>query len=590
MKLLKIEISGYRGFENFSINSDNLSGLTIIAGQNGSGKSTIMEVVSYLLNGTDISQLNDPNVIRGFTKSEALWKIDIKLYEEEIDHFIGFVRDGDSIYFNSKELLKNKIIGDLKKVSDGYEFSLKYDINKPEYGNPSSSQKYKGSTEEWCEVPDWIDYLREKQLFFSIYVKPFENVGETMSAYFGIQNIDPDLSKINNTNIDLRNRNQRSNTNIGMLLKSIALGDVYNSFVKNSGVFKDLEEALGEINGVINPLEITYDKDDASKGHLLITLKNLKNDKTYPIQFASSGEKQVIGYVALLIYWKKQHFKPILLLDEPELHLHSIYIQRLARLIKEKIQNESKATCIIATHSEQFISENSDNIYQISPSSKKIDKITNIKDREGLLGSLGKKFDLAYLIEKIVFVEGKNIKKNALSDVEIYQKLIDQSRESIVFIPAAGKVETQMAADFMRLFFDKIALSRKSLKIKVIVDRDYDPITRRKNIFPTPYKTIENIFLLDRKAISDTVFEITNKKISLKEMNIIIRSVKTKLREKNLFKIDGKKAIHELIQELFKRDYKFSSNKLFLQKLLSNIYVDRLPTRVRKYFEKIKNA
>lgn len=179
----------------------------------------------------------------------------------------------------------------------------------------------------------------------------------------------------------------------------------------------------------------------------------------------------------------------IILIEEPELHLHYNAQKTIMKLIKENITN-SENQVFVTTHS-HFVIENSgyENIYvfrkNMGSNISEIDNILNFnKDVEvldKLQISLGlKKTDLLFLKKLIVIVEGKN-------DAAFIKGICRKPEyginpEEILFINAEGQANINYyigLGDF--------------LKIKVIVIFDNHPknIETKNRILTNPYKSEE---------------------------------------------------------------------------------------------------
>lgn len=284
--------------------------------------------------------------------------------------------------------------------------------------------------------------------------------------------------------------------------------------------------------------------------------------------------------------WSQQPFKRILVLDEPDVHLHPEYVTRLAQFFNNVFQDLENVTCIIATHSPEFIGENPEHVYQISLDSKTIMKIDNLKARDELLSSLGKKFDLAYLAPKIIFTEGTDSGNKRLEDHYVYQKLMDPTRASMIFIPANSKTEAGIAKKFVQFFFDQVSKASKDLNIFVLVDQDEASTEKdSNNVNVTPYNCLENIFLLDPLSIVKACSQLGFKKYSEEEIIKVIQSFIPK--NKNILSVDGKECLYKVYGYL-KKDGKVTCGLKALQiQILNNMDIDRFPSTVKQFFKKL---
>ena len=590
MRLKKLTISGYRGFSSFVIGEKELNDLTIIAGQNGTGKSTILEIISYLLNSHDYSQLIDPDIFQGITADESLWEVRVALKPSEIDFIVLIIGEMSQYYGQRSKTIRQKIRDSLVPEGNEYCFTLRLKLVKTPDPYYRPEVEFIGSNTTNTEIPPWIVALQEKQILFCQYIKPLENLGEIVSTYFSSRYYDPELLKLNNTTLNLKNRNIRSNVNLNQYLKSLALGDVYGVFKKNNGKFTQLDSSLELINRVINPIVLKYNEKNASNGYLAIEVHNKKTRKSYPLSLASSGEKQVIGLASLILSWNQSPFKPIILMDEPDVHLHPNYVDRLGKFVSSIFGPVDKFTCIIATHSPELISETANHVYQISPDSKHLIKVDNFKERNALLGSLGKRPELSYLAPKIVFVEGSQSKKKDISDCEVYQSLIDNNQNNIIFIPMNGKSTAMVAQGFNEYFVKIIASKGKRLKIYTLVDGDNQKGKSKPYTYKTPFKHLENVFILDALALSKAVSQLLQVTFTRADAQQIIKTELTR-QGKTVLKADGKRAFGEIHRQLLTRFQGSNLDRKDLQyAILNNLAITRLPKTVQKFISSIKRS
>lgn len=108
---------------------------------------------------------------------------------------------------------------------------------------------------------------------------------------------------------------------------------------------KSLEKDISALVGDIK-FEIVYDSNSSSDLEVLI----IRNDHTFPIELCSLGELQLIQIIA---YWRL--LKPrLLLLDEPDSHLHADAQGRLVKFLVDRAESENTKV-IVATHSPQVV-------------------------------------------------------------------------------------------------------------------------------------------------------------------------------------------------------------------------------------------
>ena len=121
MRVEEIKITGFRGFENFEVKASELTGFIVLAGQNGTGKSTILEVANFLLNSVDINQI-DTTVVSGITGAEAVWRASVSLSDDDLGHLAEILVEKSPNAFTSRETVLQTIQNDLQKKNGRYFF------------------------------------------------------------------------------------------------------------------------------------------------------------------------------------------------------------------------------------------------------------------------------------------------------------------------------------------------------------------------------------------------------------------------------------------------------------------------------------
>lgn len=589
MKIEKLHISGFRGFKEFTIESSELTGFIILAGQNGTGKSTILEIVNFILRNLDIGMI-DESITQGVTGGEGIWELTGSFKEEEIVYLGQILKNrSPQVYENidTYQLIKNSLRSD----SGSFVFSIKITIPSTITQNSRATRKYLGNS-TWEDTPSWFTELATQQIFL-VYINPLQEIGQAGASIFGGAIKDLDMVELSSTDADIRKRGIRTNVNLTSLLNRLALMDLWKMFEDMNKSFPTLERELEKINQIISPLEIFFDVHKLKSGEIVFKMKNNKLDKIYPMQYASAGEKQVIGLAALMIQWQRQQFKQVVLIDEPDTHLHPEFATRLAKFIKQIFPSSSEFSCIVASHSSDFIAENLENVYQITTDSTTIERIENLEMRANLLQQLGKKFDLSFLIAKVILLEGVDRSSNHMEDYEIYQKLIDRDKNKVVFIPVGtekesflgGKVAVVNRTQILKEFIENITRQQDSLKIQALIDKDRELLFgSNASIIYTPFTNLENIFLLQLGAVAKAA-TTKSKRFTINDIKSILESNETGSTTK-LMNINGKDHLKKLFTNLSQQsqEVKNLGMKGFQIKIFSNMKIESFPAAVKQFF------
>ena len=595
MRVEEIKITGFRGFENFEVKASELTGFIVLAGQNGTGKSTILEVTNFLLNSVDINQI-DTTVVSGITEVEAVWRVSVSLSDDDLGHLAEILVEKSPNAFTSRETVLQTIQNDLQKKNGRYYFTVELSIPSNFSPQQPSARKFIGASSQ-NNIPSWLSELGRHKVL-GVFVKPLQDIGEGGTTFLGASPRDVEMTEVVTGDFDIRQRATRSNIQLGSLLNRLAMMAVWRVFSQQKVAFPELEDTLSRINEIIYPLELSFDKGQVEKGEMKFRMTNKKINRSYPIQFASSGERQVIGLAAMLIQWERQAFKPIVLIDEPDIHLHPEYVTRLAEFMNGVFNKARDFSCLVSTHSSDFIAANTENVYQITSDSKSIEKVDNLTTRVELLNSLGKRFDLAFLAPKIVYVEGVPNAKDHLEDFKVYQRLIDPLKNYVVFIPAGtdnkpgsgSKPGVIQTSDAFRTFIGTITQQPSTLNIQALIDKDVEGVLGQvgNNVLVTPYKTLENVFLFDIEAIAG-VASSDEKQYKAQDITNHLEAIEKDSSTK-LMEIDGKVMTKKLYDRLSAESSKVKNltYKGFQFELIKSVDLSRLPDEVSKFFNSIK--
>lgn len=127
-----------------------------------------------------------------------------------------------------------------------------------------------------------------------------------------------------------------------------------------------------------------------------------RTDELYDLSSAASGFLQV-----LMIYTSLLHDGvSVVLIDEPDAHLHILLQQKIYRDLREHARR-NKAQLIIATHSEQIIDTADEEALHILTGAGELRKLSNRKKVRGILHLENTEISLAATEPGILYVEGK---------------------------------------------------------------------------------------------------------------------------------------------------------------------------------------
>lgn len=364
MKLKSITLQNYRSIENLEIKIQEINGSFTYAllGINESGKSSILKAISFfeeneLLFPTDFYHSDKP--------VEIMYKYDIE--ESDIKHLREELIKKNSF---DKDLV-NKI-----KITE-VELYAQYSNNNPsEFTrfevihfdktifedftyNETEKKVFKKSQpdENDLDLENFFDdnlneYFYEKSHFIVFW--------QSTAEYLLLEEIDLSTFSLNpsKTSIPLKNC---------FLLAGIKLKDIPNEINKltNSVAINSLQSKLSDfttqhINELWpeHPISITFQISD-KKISLLIEDNGVKyNPKTASQR--SDGFKQFLSFLLTISVENKgsELERTILLIDEPETHLHPPAQINLLRELINISSNDKKNIVFFATHSNYLIDKN----------------------------------------------------------------------------------------------------------------------------------------------------------------------------------------------------------------------------------------
>ena len=303
MFLKKLEIENYKLFEekfridNFNIpdNSNIGSGLTLIVGENGCGKTTILDSIAlsmldYKGESFNISDFNDLNK-----------NVNIEFYSDKDFDVKGTMPNSnfDSIGFQFTAKLRNKSQKSYLVTPFVYDqLYISKSESKPKKGSPdlriSVNNPFSGK--RFTETD--ILYLDKNRLY------------QTKSGTFNSTRFDRLMNDFNfqyikksdiidDLNIDLNNKIKKDK------IENTFLEEAINSFEKISG----------------HRVWLDFIDNYKPFSNSSFVLKE-KNNMQIPLSSIGSGFEMIFSLIYTYYLAKQNGKNMIILIDEPELHLH----------------------------------------------------------------------------------------------------------------------------------------------------------------------------------------------------------------------------------------------------------------------------
>jgi len=338
-----IQIKNFKLFspdEFFEISDLNIpdgkntgSGLTIFVGENGCGKSTLLDAfampyVSYKTDSFSLSDINSPEK-----------KVEINIFTDKVYNYKGAMPNSDlkgkGFSFSggvrargTKEYLSSIIVTDQQYIrADG---ETKPKDNSPDLrlsvNNPWSGSRF-----------NEIDYL----------ILDKNRTYQTRKGTYNDTRFDRIMEDLNYQYIQKENHPIDCNESIK---------DVKN--IENKGVIIGITEAISkfkEISGNTLKLKLIDNWKPFSNAFFGTEKENLQS---ISLNQLGSGYEMIFSLIYSYYLSKKVNKKLIVLIDEPELHLHpklqSDFIQLLLEFSKD-------SQIILTTHSPLFVKQSMSN-------------------------------------------------------------------------------------------------------------------------------------------------------------------------------------------------------------------------------------
>ena len=310
MKIEKVHIKNIKGIKDLELSfkkDDKILDLIVLAGVNGSGKTTILESIKDFFNNKNIN------------------------YEEPKKSNVDL-----DIFF---EKFEKKNIEEAEKSSNNYKQPLWNFFNalqSYQYEKYNNNGLYQNLIAKRFENPPKIIYV------------PAENKFEEIQTYSTTLSKEYKFINIVNSNV------------IRDIPSYIATRRNYLATIEENLTMKEVtNKVVNEINSIFNILELDAKLKGFSKDEKTLPIFENSAGEEFDINDLSSGEKQL--FLRTLSIKMLEPNNSIILIDEPELSLHPKWQQRIIEVYKKIGENNQ---IIVATHSPHILgSVSNENIF-----------------------------------------------------------------------------------------------------------------------------------------------------------------------------------------------------------------------------------
>ena len=310
MKIEKVHIKNIKGIKDLELSfkkNNKILDVIVLAGVNGSGKTTILESIKDSFNNTNINY-DEPE------KSN----VNLDIFFEDFEK--NNIEEAEKISINEHKY----------KLFEFFHMLSSYTFYK---GNSNSQYHLLAKKNE---NPPKIIYVPAENKFENVETK-----STTLSRDYNFINII-------NSNI------------IGDIPSYIATRRNYLATIEEDLTMKEVtNKVVNEINSIFNILELDVKLKGFSKDEKIMPVFENSAGEEFDINDLSSGEKQL--FLRTLSIKMLEPKNSIILIDKPELSLHPEWQQRIIEVYKKIGENNQ---IIIATHSPHILgSVTSENIF-----------------------------------------------------------------------------------------------------------------------------------------------------------------------------------------------------------------------------------
>ncbi len=341
MKLQSLEIKGYKNLKDLSINFINKEGITLLVGNNGCGKSNILEALSAIFSHLYDNSKNplkfDYNIKYAINNKQIGITYEDEIYTFNVDEQSI---DSSSFYKQKQYLLPKNIIANYS----GESLRLWENFYFPHYDNYMSKIRTAKSIAELSMI--YINRYNIDIALLTLFFYDFDSFTDIRDLCNKTLNIKR-ITKII-LHYDAKKISQwRSNEVIQLITNLNPLG--INSADSLEITCEEFKEQLAYLQGDERRLftilyAATMPKKDKVITDIGIELE-LNNGTIIKTSDLSEGEKKLLLMTTILEALADEN--SLLLFDEPDAHIH---ICRKVEL-KELICKYTNRECIITTHS-----------------------------------------------------------------------------------------------------------------------------------------------------------------------------------------------------------------------------------------------
>ncbi len=548
MKIKKLHLENYKSLKivDFELNE----GVNIFIGKNNSGKSNLIDSLLFL---SALMESNVNNAISNYggykelvfgkvTQSKMTFKIWFALSQNDISTWYSNLGLEPEISFDefkkrvSEEVSYQIAIEERRVFQEEIEIklngnALSYAEGKIEQGMYThhalhSFKDYILNGNQQYDQTGGSSAGTPLLVITHSPIRPEENLNRMLYKF--IKSFTP-MSAVRNSPIQLSvkgtSKLNPDASNLPQVLNSIA-----------SSNRKLFEKIMNSTEMIVHEIqEIRAPVIEGTNNTYVATVEKSFESEEFAWKHIASGTKEILYLVTLLHTTPKGNF---LMVEEPEIHLHSDAIWKLLSLIETVCKSDDKQV-LITTHSPTLVDQLPfDKIYAVTKEAGQtvVIPLKNQKRVENMLFQAG--IPNSWLLQRkspsyLLIVEGRD-------DVKVWGKFLEREDIDPIRVRVASSGEPSGGHTKALEIGKFIKRARIPTPFKIIVDSDNkhqekEDTLKQEGFKPNEYhilseKEIES-YLIDAKAISN----VTAK--SIEEVNKAIENSKGSGKEKlnNIF-------------------------------------------------------
>jgi len=450
MRLKLLKINGFKNLDNFELNFESNDGITVIIGNNGSGKSNVLEAISAIF--ADLFSLDNTR------RKKVDFSYFLNYEINDIEILVNVVYDNGSVsynfakveYGNQKNLesyeIKDYLPSNIVMIYSGEDIRILKQYYEP------FTRKFQKEIRDGQVIPNLPKMLYLNSFFWTISLlsllkSDLENNIEFVKKI--LKN-----NTLSNIKIDFT-FNQTLISQQSSFLNIMSLGEDEKSFTLEE--FKNIDVLPNEKDLFIQFTGMVGQKNKIKKLRII-------NDNIDTIYLSEGEKKQILIRAALEILANEN---TLILFDEPDANIHVANKIQIKELLKEYPNREN----IVTTHSPTLTHLFDNNQIcmlrngQIENKNKQ-EIFTEISD--GIWNYQEQNVFLSSSKEIILLVEGKHDKAHIQEAFKRFRSEYESLEFDIFYADGANNLK-QLVLGFSTTDFDL-----EGKKIIAIFDDDND--------------------------------------------------------------------------------------------------------------------